>query len=233
LPLFFIIDTMKNITLILLITITSNLSSQSINFTGHLTSPRTDTVYWAADALKILTFASEKTSSCYLCFINNTDSLYEKNCFSSISGHCMLDTNMKVSKKDILGEWKLIEGGIFEIRDSLFNDNEKLIRTITIHDYLQEGTNLLITNNKMRIETIENNKSKIKQKKYSLIKDYHLSIKGFFGQQCSYSNIGVTNEGLLIIDNSMSYSKIIKYDEYFTFITKIQRSIFKKIKQPN
>ena len=93
---------------------------QSQSFSEYLNKPRLDTTYWSKDTDAIFRNRPNKTAECTTCITSYIDSIYNKSCFNSVSGHVKLDTNLEcLTIQKLIGEWELIEGGVFEISDSI------------------------------------------------------------------------------------------------------------------
>ncbi|MDG1475794.1 MAG: hypothetical protein P8Q14_01470 [Vicingaceae bacterium] len=223
---------MKKLSIIsLLLIIGFSGLGQSNTFNNNLTLPRLDTTFWSNDVSNIFTFRPNKTEECLTCFTSNEDSIINKTCFNSTSGHVKLDTVLeKITLSKLIGEWKLYEGGVFEISDSINNSSRSAHRNKIIHSYTDNETGkITFTENTLQIESMIKKKLKKKKRKYEIIDGKHLYFKKPLGQHGNSSSIGITKEGLLIMDNS-NYVIIKKYGYYVVFKTIITRSIFQKLK---
>ena len=223
---------MKKILIIsVLIFVEFNGFGQEEKFSEYLVMPRLDTKYWSIDAGAIFTFRPDKTVECTYCFSSTKDSIFTKNCFNSVSGHVKLDTNIEgVNFQKLLGEWKPIEGGVFEISDSIDIKSGIIDRTKKIHDYNNDiWGKAIFTDKTIIIEASENGKYKKKKRKYIILDGKHLYFKKPISSHGNSASVGLIENGFLIMDNS-TYEITQKFEYYFVFRTTITRTILQKIK---
>lgn len=208
-----------------------NLFGQDEKFSEYLTMPRLDTNYWSIDADAIFTFRPDKTVECTYCFSSIKDSVFTKNCYNSVAGHAKLDTNLEsVTVQKLLGEWEPIEGGVFEISDSIDIESGIIDRTKKNYDYKNDILGKAIfTDKTITIEASENGKHKKKKRKYIILDGKHLYFKKPISSHGNSVSIGLTENGLLIMDNS-TYGITQKFEHYFVFRTTITRAILQRIK---
>jgi hypothetical protein len=208
-----------------------NVFGQEEKFSKYLTMPRLDTNYWSIDADAIFKFRPNKTAECTSCFSSTKDSIFTKSCFNSVSGHVKLDTNLEgLTVSQLLGEWKPIEGGVFEILDSIHIESGIIDRTKIIHDYKNDIWGKVVFSDKtISIEARENGKNKKKKRKYKLIDRSHLYLKRPMISHGNSAAIRLIENGMLIMDSS-AYHITQKFEHYFVFRTTVTRTILQKIK---
>jgi hypothetical protein len=208
-----------------------NMFGQEEKFSEYLTMPRLDTNYWSLDSDSIFTFRPNKTAECTFCFSSTKDSVFTKSCFNSVSGHVKLDTNLEgLTVPKLFGKWKPIEGGVFEILDSIHIESGIIDRTKIIHDYKNDIWGKMIFSDKtIIIEARENGKNKKKKRKYKLIDSRHLYLKKPLSSHGNSASISLIENGMLIMDSS-AYSITQKFEYYFVFRTTVTRTILQKIK---
>jgi hypothetical protein len=118
----------------------------------------------------------------------------------------------------LIGKWDVINFGLFEVKDSLLTDSKIYYRSSKILNE-QKGNNGYITFTEKRFKTslIDNKEIPNKSKLYTK------SLTGF----CGATIIGLTKDGLLIIDDH-TYRTLAKKERYLTVKTSIRRMILRR-----
>ena len=204
------------------------VNGQDIKLTDYLLYPRLDSTYWQKDNEVLNSNYSEIANRCQTCVFNETDSTRGRFCFNTSLGQVQMDTTLhNFGVEKLIGKWDVINFGLFEVKDSLLTDSKIYYRSSKILNE-RKGNNGYITFTEKRFKTslIDNKEIPNKSKLYKILNGKFLTTKSLTGF-CGATIIGLTKDGLLIIDDH-TYRTLAKKERYLTVKTSIRRMILRR-----
>jgi hypothetical protein len=219
---------MKNILLILLVFVSTVIPGQTIKLTDHLIYPRLDSTYWNQDYDLINQNRSNIADRCQTCVYQQSDSTRGRFCFNTSMGHVQMDTSLHNFPADkLIGEWTVINYGLFVTADSILSDSKIIYRTQTIlSEQTKNNGKITFTDKRSKTELKNNKDIPNKNKKYKIINGKFLALKYLSGY-CGATFIGMTKDGYLILDDH-TFRTFAKKEKYLVIRTSIRRLILKK-----
>jgi hypothetical protein len=206
--------------------------AQNINLTDYLLAPRLDTIYWQKDFEILSSSHSPIANRCETCIYNETDSTRGRFCFNTSSGQIQLDTVLhNFDQTKLVGQWKVLGFGLFEITDSIPLGANTYYRTQKIVKEQKDAAGS-ISFTARRIKPALQNIGEIPNvnKRYK-IQDGKFLTTRTSSVFCGATIIGLTRDGVLILDDH-TYRTLGKRGRYFTMKTSIRRLMLKKISLP-
>jgi len=204
------------------------LLAQDIKLTDNILYPRLDSSFWEKDFEILNKVYSPVANRCQTCVYRQTDTTRGRFCFNTSLGHVQMDTSLHNFAVDkLLGQWDLIDNGIFEIADSVLADSKLYYRT-TATLSKQKDAKGFVTFTASRFKTSLKNFDGIpnKKRRFKIINGRFLTTKMLTGY-CGATIIGLTKDGYLIFDDH-KYRTLAKRGKYLVVRTSIRRLIFKK-----
>lgn len=207
----------------------TNARSQNNLLTDFLIFPRLDSTHWYNDVDRINSHYNPSANPCQTCFTTTEDSVERKFCIQTSLGHARLDTLFNnVAPETLIGKWSVIKAGVFEISDSTTSTIDKFLRKIRIiEDQMTPVGSVVFTDKKVNLDITVSHGRQRGQGRYTIIDKRYLMTKKLIGSECGPTMIGITTNGLLIMDIH-TYETNIKYNKYFVFRTKITRLILRR-----
>jgi hypothetical protein len=203
--------------------------AQNINLTDYLLAPRLDTVYWQKDFEILSSNHSPMANRCETCIYNETDSTRGRFCFNTSSGQIQLDTALhNFDHNKLVGQWKVLGFGLFEITDSIPLGSNTYFRTQRILKE-QKDANGFISFTSRRIKPDLKNIGEIPNisKRYKIENGKFLTTRTS-SVFCGATIIGLTQDGVLILDDH-TYRTLGKRGSFFLMKTSIRRLMLTKI----
>src|ERR1041385_6020860 len=106
---------------------------QTIKLTDHLIYPRLDSAHWEKDYDLINQNRSNIAERCQTCVFQQTDTTRGRFCFNTSMGQVQMDTTLhNFPAEKLIGEWTVINYGLFMTVDSILPDFKLIFRTQTI-----------------------------------------------------------------------------------------------------
>jgi len=143
-------------------------------------------------------------------------------------GQIQMDTtlhNFPIDK--LIGQWNVINYGLFVTADSILPDSKIIYRTQTILNEQNKDNGKWTFTDKCSKSELKNIKDiPNKTKKYKIINGKYLAMK-YLNGYCGATVIGLTKDGYLIIDDH-TYRTLAKKGKYLVIRTSIRRLILKK-----
>lgn len=219
---------MKSCLLTILFFSTTISFGQTIKLTDHLIYPRLDSSYWEKDYDLINQNRSNIAEKCQTCVFQQTDSTRGRFCFNTSMGQVQMDTTLhNFSADKLIGEWNVINYGLFITTDSILPDFKLIFRSQTIlNEQNQDNGKITFTDKRAKSELKNIKDIPNKNKKYKIVNGKFLCMK-FINGYCGATFIGLTKEGYLILDDH-TYRTLAKKDKYLVIKTSIRRLILKK-----
>lgn len=213
------------ITLIFVSTITL---AQSIKLTDNLIYPRLDSSYWNKDYEILNQNRSKIAERCQTCVFQQTDTTRGRFCFNTSMGQVQMDTSLhNFSNEKLIGNWDVINYGLFEVVDSILPNSKIIYRTETVLvEQNKDNGKVTFTDSKIKTELKNIKEIPNKNKKYKIESGKFLTIKSMSGY-CGATIIGLTKEGFLIMDDH-TFRTLSKRGKYMVIKTTIRRLILKK-----
>jgi hypothetical protein len=202
--------------------------AQNINLTDYLLAPRLDTVYWQKDFEILSSNHSPMANRCETCIYNETDSTRGRFCFNTSSGQIQLDTALhNFDQTKLVGHWKVLGFGVFEITDSIPLGSNTYFRTQRILKEQKDETGFVSFTSR-RIKPDLKNIGEIPNisKRYKIQNGKFLTTRTS-SVFCGATIIGLTPDGVLILDDH-TYKTLGKRGRYFTMKTLIRRLMLTK-----
>jgi hypothetical protein len=219
--------------LILLIFLFSAAFAQPAKLTDHLIAPRLDSSYWQQDFDALNAKRSTIANRCESCVWNETDSTRGRFCFNTSSGQVQLDTTLhNFDPARLVGQWNVINFGLFETTDSIPFGSKIYYRRQRILKE-QQDPNGSITFTAHRLKPHLENIGEIENvnKRYKILDNRYLATRTS-SDFCGATIIGITQDDVLILDDHI-YKTLGKKGKYFTMKTSIRRIMLKKMLQVN
>ncbi len=201
---------------------------QTIRLTDYLIKPRLDSTYWQSDFDRLNASYSKLPTHCQNCIFNETDSTRSRFCLNTTLGHIQLDTTLHdFESRQLIGQWNVIDYGLFEVTDSLLPDSKVYYRRDTIMKE-QKDAQGYISFTEDRIKTEFKNIEEIpnKSNRYKILDGKILTTRSV-GRYCGATIIGITKDGFLIIDDHI-YKTLAKKEKYLLIKSSIRRIILRK-----
>lgn len=221
---------MKKVYYLTVFMLTSLLGyGQSIKLMDHLLYPRLDSTFWEKDYGALNAGYSMVANRCETCVFTQTDSTRGRFCFNTSLGHVQLDTTLHhFTIETIIGEWEVVNYGLFEIKDSLLSDSKVYYRNERILSE-QKGPNGYASFTYRHFKTDFNNIREIpnRRSRYKILNGKFLTTRKGLSGFCGATIIGLTADGFLILDDH-TYSTLAKKEKYLMVKTTIRRIIMRK-----
>jgi hypothetical protein len=221
---------MKTIcTIVVCVLALTTAQSQNNPLTDFLIFPRFDSAHWYDDLDRINSHYSASANPCQTCFTTTKDSVERKFCIQTSLGHARLDTLFNnVSPESLVGKWSVVKAGVFEVSDSTASTMDRFVRSIRIiEDQKTPLGSAVFTDKKVYLDITTSHGRQRDRGRYVIIDKQYLMAKRLIGGACGPTMIGITTNGLLIMDIH-SYETNIRYNKYFVFRTKITRLILQR-----
>jgi hypothetical protein len=201
---------------------------QTIKLIDHLIYPRLDSAYWNKDYILINQNRSDIAERCQTCVFQQTDTTRGRFCFNTSMGQVQMDTTLhNFSVDKLIGQWNVINYGLFVTADSILPDSKIIYRTQTIlNEQNKDNGKWTFTDKRSKSELKNIKDIPNKTKKYKIINGKFLAMK-YLNGYCGATFIGLTKDGYLIIDDH-TYRTLAKKGKYFVIRTSIRRLILKK-----
>ena len=124
---------MKSYFTTLLVFVSTIVFGQTSSLTEYLIYPRLDTSYWEKDYNLINQNRSKIAERCQTCVFQETDSTRGRFCFNTSMGQVQMDTTLhNFSLDKLIGQWSVINYGLFVTTDSILTNSKIIYRTQTI-----------------------------------------------------------------------------------------------------
>ncbi len=204
------------------------LSAQDIKLTDHIIYPRLDSTFWEKDYETLNKVYSRVANRCQTCVYKQTDTTRGRFCFNTSLGHVQMDTSLNNFAVDkLIGQWELIDNGIFEIADSVLAGSKLYYRNTTTLSKQKEAKGFVtFTAKRLKINFKNFNGIPNRNKRYKILDGRFLTTK-MLTSYCGATIIGLTKDGYLILDDH-TYRTLAKREKYLVVRTSIRRLILKK-----
>jgi hypothetical protein len=205
--------------------------AQNISLTDFLVFPRLDSAHWYHDMERINSHY-EAASPCETCFSTMKDSVERKTCIQTAFGHARLDTLFNVASPELLtGKWNVVKAGAFEVVDSTSTTMDGFVRNIHVRDDQKAPVGFIeFTDKKVHVELTTSHGRQRDRGRYWIRNKQFMVARKFIGRACSPTIIGITSNGLLVMD-IMGYGTDLRHGKhvrYFVFRTRITRVILRR-----
>jgi hypothetical protein len=201
---------------------------QNSKLTNYLIAPRLDSTYWQADYDVLSSNHSKVANRCETCIYNQTDSTRGRFCYNTSSGQIQLDTTLHhFELATLVGQWRVIGFGFFEITDSIPPGARTYFRRQNIlKDQQDAGGWISFTRSRIKPHLENIGEIANVNKRYEIVDGRFLTTRTL-GVFCGATIIGITKEGVLILDDH-TYRTLAKVGGYFVMKTSIRRLMLKK-----
>jgi len=204
------------------------LSAQDIKLTDNIIYPRLDSTFWEKDYETLNKVYSRVANRCQTCVYKQTDTTRGRFCFNTSLGHVQMDTSLHSFTTDkLIGQWDLIDNGVFEIADSVLADSKLYFRnTTTLSKQKDAKGSVTFTSSRFKTSFKNFNDIPNRNKRYKILDRRFLTTKMLTGY-CGATIIGLTKDGYLILDDH-KFRTLAKKGKYLVVRTSIRRLIFKR-----
>ncbi|MBT1712177.1 hypothetical protein KK062_28305 [Fulvivirgaceae bacterium PWU5] len=202
--------------------------AQSISLTDFLIFPRLDSTHWYHDQKRINS-NYDGAGACETCFTTTEDSVRNTYCIQTAFGHARLDTSFNnASSERLQGKWTAVKAGAFEVLDSTSDSMDRFVRNIRVLDDQKAPAGFIeFTGNKVHVDLTTTHGRQRDRGRYMIRNKQFMLARKFIGRACSPTIIGITPNGLLVMDVH-AYGMRIKMDKYFVFTSRITRLILQR-----
>ena len=172
---------------------------------------------------------SDAANKCQTCVLQQTDSTRGRFCFNTSLGQVQLDSALyNFAPEKLIGQWGVINIGLFEITDSVLLNEKLYYRNEKILNEQKDAAGYItFTDNRIKM-AINNNKDFLDlDKRYKILDGRFLTTKTLNGY-CGATIIGMIKDGFLILDDH-TFRTVAKKEQYLVVKTSIRRIILKKV----